>query len=327
VASEDHHRCCTRRGARTRTRSLLAPLSLCTALLLHTAAAAAVDLAGAELVVERSLAAQDCPDAAALARATLGLGSPPTTRAAALALTVRFDRRLDGYSAVIQAAGRKQGTRELHHPAPTCRPLADATSVVLAVLSDLIPPPDPEAEPKPVPVPAPPPAPAPRSFSAAIGIESGLAYGLLGPSVTGTVSALLRGRYQAAELELGAFWGLPHYDAVSPGVLETQLFSGTALGCWWFGASVGACVGSGLGVLDGSGHGFDHDGSATAPWFTGLAGLAGRISVRPRWSCRFSLSAVVPFGSQSFLVAPLEEGFRSAPAAVWLRFGPEFRFW
>jgi hypothetical protein len=110
-------------------------------------------------------------------------------------------------------------------------------------------------------------------------------------------------------------------------VLKTQLFSGTALGCWWFAKNLGGCAGSGLGVLHGSGHGFDHDGSASTLWLAGLAGLAGRIDIRSHWSCRFSLSAVVPFSSQAFLVEPLEAGFQSAPAAVWLRFGPELRFW
>jgi hypothetical protein len=299
-------------------------LTLGAALVLRSAHAGAADLAGAELVVERTTTAQDCPDAAALAKATLGLGSPPAARAAPLELRVRFDRGLDGYVAVIEASGSKQGTRNLHHPAPTCRPLADATSVVLAVLSDLIPPPAPEPEPEPAPIPRPAP---PSPLTASLGLESGLAYGLLGPSLTGTAAALLRARYLAAELELGGFWGLPHYDAVGPGVLKTQLFSGSALGCWWFTRNLGGCAGSGLGVLHGSGHGFDHDGSASTLWLAGLAGLAGRIDIRSRWSCRFSLSAVVPFSSQAFLVEPLETGFQSAPAAIWLRFGPELRFW
>jgi hypothetical protein len=313
-------------------RALCMALALGSALVLRSAGANAAELAGAELIVERSASAGDCPDAAGLAKSTLALGAPPSTRAAPLRLTVRFDHRANGYVALIEASGSKQGTRELHHPAATCRPLADATSVVLAVLTDLIPAPQPEAQPEPEPAPPPPPPPAPSPpLTLAAGVESGLAYGLPGASLNATAAVVLRARYQAAELELGGVWVLPHYEPVGPGLLQTSLLAGTAAGCWWFGGenriNWGGCAGAALGVLRGSGHGFDLDDSATNAWFSALFGLAAQVPIRSRWSLRLAASGVVPFGSHAFLVEPLEEGFHSAPGAFWLHFGPQFRFW
>jgi hypothetical protein len=334
VASEDPHQVCKRPRAMAPARALCVSLGLGAALVLRSADAKAAELAGAELIVERSVISEDCPDAAALAKSTLALGAPPSKRAAPLRLTVRFDRRADGYVAVIEATGSKQGTRELHHPAATCRPLADATSVVLAVLSDLIPPPQPQPSPPPQPQPSPPPPPQPEPpppLTLAAGVESGLAYGLLGASLSATAAVALRARYHAAELELGGVWGLPKYELVGPGLLQTNLLAGTAVGCWWFGAknriNWGGCAGSALGLLRGSGHGFDHDDSATIAWFAAVFGLAAQVPIRSRWSLRLAASGVVPFGSHAFLVSGLESGFRSAPAAFWLRFGPQFRFW
>jgi hypothetical protein len=333
VDTGDHHQIGVRGTGHPRERALRFAAALGAALLFASVDVGATEVAGAELLVERDAAASDCPDAIALAKATLALGSPPAARGEPLQLIVRFERGLDGYTAVIEATGRKQGTRELHHPAASCRPLADAASVVLAVLSDLIPAPapEPEAQPQPAPVPPPPPPPPAPRPTAAIGLESGLAYGLVGSAVTGTASVVLRARYQAAELELGALFGLPHYQPVGPGVLETSLVAGTALGCWWFGGenrlALGGCAGPALGSLQGSGHGYDHDDSARPLWFAAVFGLAARVPIRSRWTCRLALSAVVPFNSHTFLVDPLQDGFHSTPAAVWLRFGPEYRFW
>jgi len=131
-------------------------------------------------------------------------------------------------------------------------------------------------------------------------VESGLAYGLLGSAVTGTASVALRARYQAAELDLGALFGLPHYQPIGPGVLETSLVAGTALGCWWLGGenrlALGGCAGPALGSLQGSGHGYDHDGSARPLWFAAVFGLAARVPIRPRWTCRTRVSEAVDAG-------------------------------
>lgn len=319
------------RGGQTRLAAALGG-----ALLLAALPADATELAGATLSVDRSPSAYDCPDAPTLAQMSVALGSPPATSGLPLRLIVHFQRGPEGYVALLEAAGRKRGTRELQSSATTCASLAEAVSVVLAVLTDLIPPPDnvpalaPAAEPVPAPEPFPEPPPPPP-LTVAVGPDFGIAYGLVGKAATGTATAAVRVRYRSAELELGALWSTPHFETVAPGIVSLSLFAGTALGCWWFGgdrsATIGACAGLGLGSLHGGGHGYDRDGEAATLWLAGLGGLAAELRLRPHWACRFALSAILPFGEDTFAVAPNGQGIHTSPVAILARFGPEYRFW
>lgn len=294
--------------------------------------ATATSLAGAELHVDRTPSAYDCPDAAALAEASAAHGTVPTTPAEPLRLEVHFRRGADGYVALIEATGRKRGTRELESPATTCGALAETVSVVLAILTDLIPPsPD-----SPVLVPAPAPAPpqrppAPHDPSFAVGPDFGVAYGLVGNVATATVALSARARYDAAELELSAWGSGADFEPIAPGYVSLRLYAGTAQGCWWIGreqrATLGGCAGIGVGSLHGAGRGYDHDGDSSALWAAALAGVAAELRIRPHWACRFALSVVVPFGSDMFAVAPGVQGISTPPLAISAHFGPEYRFW
>jgi hypothetical protein len=325
-----------RRGAGRSGQTRLGAAALGGALLITALPAGATELAGAPLSVDRSPSAYDCPDAPTLAQMSVALGSPPAPPSAPLRLGVHFQRGPEGYVALIEAAGRKQGTRELQSSATTCASLAESVSVVLAVLTDLIPPPDnvpalsPAAaraiEPAPAPEPSPPPP-----LTLAVGPDFGIAYGLVGKAATATATAALRVRYRTAELELGALWSTPHFETVAPGIVSLSLLAGTALGCWWFAGdrtrTVGACAGLGVGSLHGGGHGYDHDGEAATLWLAALGGLVAELRIRPHWACRFALSAVLPLGEDTFAVAPNGQGIGTSPAAIWARFGPEYRFW
>jgi hypothetical protein len=93
------------------------------------------------LVVTRSAGANDCPDAASLAAEVARMNGRPsldprgnsvgTTR-----LHVELDRGLEGYSAVIRAAGARSGERRLTDVGPTCANLADALALTLALILD-----------------------------------------------------------------------------------------------------------------------------------------------------------------------------------------------
>jgi hypothetical protein len=205
---------------------------------------------------------------------------------------------------------------------------------VLAVLSDLTPPAAPViAAPPASPTAAeplePPPPPEPKP-TLALSAESGLAYGLLGNAATGTASVALRGRYRSIGVELGGFWGTPRFETVGPGVVQVGLLGGTALGCVWLGSGarpeLGGCAGLALGSLSGSGHGYGSDGEASFFWLAGLAGVAARLPFDSHWAAGFSLFGLVPFRSQSFLVAPGAGGVGTSPGAILFRFGPEYRF-
>jgi len=319
-------------AAGSRRRSVAAAIVLGGALLAAPLPAGAAELAGAELNVDSSPSAYDCPDAATLAQLAIALGSPPATPGEALRLGVHFQRGAEGYVAVIEASGRKQGTRELQNSSTTCAPLAQAVSVVLAVLTDLIPPSDdvPALIPPPRPAPAAPPPERPLLTFAA-GPDFGIVYGLVGRAATATTAVKVRVRYEAAELELGALWSTPHYESVPPGIVSLSLLAETALGCLWLGGdsrvTVGGCVGLGLGSMLGAGSGYDHNGNASAVWAAGLAEAATELRLRPHWACRFAVSIAVPFTEDTFAVAPAEQGLRTSPAAIFAHFGPVYRFW
>lgn len=306
-----------------------------------TGRARAAEVAGATVVVERSPAAADCPDAAQLVSAVQKLGSPPALPRAPLALSVHFEAGSGTYVARIEARGRQQGERVLEAPGTSCDSLAQATAVALAILIDLLPARERPREPAPAPsspgsAPTPaapfvPPAPeAHPSFVLGVGLDWTLAYGLLGSDLSGTNDLALRGRYGALGFELSGLASAPHYALVAPGTIRLNLFAGEALGCFWFAeakqGALGGCAGVGLGSLTGHARGYDTDGSVSRLWTAAVASLNARLALRGRWACVVTLSGLVPLRSQAFVVEPLGRGFHSSPAAVALRFGPELHF-
>lgn len=142
------------------------------------------------LTVHRTDDAAECPDARALAarvarhmkRPALEPASEPEGRtarvpvAASPGLDVQFYRSEAGYTAVVQATlaeAAKPGearvkTRQLSDKGSSCKGLADALAIALAVLLDAEPlPPAPAPEPAPAAPPSPPPEAAPSRESPA----------------------------------------------------------------------------------------------------------------------------------------------------------------
>lgn len=121
-----------------------------------------------DLVVHRTDDAADCPDTAALAarverhmkrpalRPRMDASSAGQSRPS---LDVQIYRSESGYTAVVQT-GEK--TRQITDKGATCRGLADAMAITLAILLDTEVPPPPEPPPS-EPTPPEPPAPAPAA--------------------------------------------------------------------------------------------------------------------------------------------------------------------
>jgi hypothetical protein len=151
-----------RRGTTT-TRALAASSTLALVALISSPHPARAEAPLPDVLVHRTDDTADCPDSAALAaRVDRHMKRPalrPRTDAATPgkdrpSLDVQIYRSEAGYTAVVQT-GEK--TRQISDKGATCRGLADALAITLAILLDTeVPPPAPEPTPTPeAPTPAP----------------------------------------------------------------------------------------------------------------------------------------------------------------------------
>jgi hypothetical protein len=297
--------------------------------------------------VRRTEAAFDCPDEQALGASTMALGARPTEASSGpLEVDVVLDRDEIGYVARIEATGRKSGEREIRSGGDRCDGLADATSVALAILFDLLPEEPPALEPpasfptrEPVPPTAEPasahrastfePPRPPRAPLLFLGAQGGLASGLLGHAVTGHVGAALRARVsRGLEISLSAFGTpgreLPH----GPGTVSVSLVAGrgevTVTVADNDQVQLGVRAGISSGAMVGSGAGYDHDYTTTELWVAPGIAAAGRWRLSSRWALALSTTLLAPSRTQTFSVAEVPgTAFEGAPTAVLFELGPE----
>jgi len=307
----------------------------------------ALPLVGGELRVQRTEAASDCPDEQALGAATMALGTPTTEASSGpLNVDVVLDRDEAAYVARIHATGRKSGEREIRSASDRCGGLADATSVALAILFDLVPeepsgratppsvPPaelarrraEPAADLRPSGRETPYPARAPVVW---LGVHGGLASGLLGHALTEHVGAAVRVRAsRRLELGLGAFGVLERELAHGPGTVSVFLAAGRGDATLTLvdneRVQLGVRVGISSGAIVGSGSGYDHDYEATVLWLAPALGAAGRWRVSSLWAFTLSTTLLAPYRTQTFSVQEVPgTAFEGAPAAVLFELGPE----
>jgi hypothetical protein len=318
--------------------------------------AQAADFAGGTLTVARDAETADCPDEAALAAATLALGRPPADRTEGVAVSVVFQRDAFGYGAIVTTPGSHGGVREIRKPGPSCATLAEAVSVVLAVLFDLAPAEQPAAEHATVLAPPPPPAPLPLPTSDAperprsreplaptrtprvivgVGAHGAGGYGLLGAAPVGAVTGAVRVGIGRWELGVGAL-GAPNRSVeYIERFVHLSVVAGRLVGCGWLFSSrsrpdVGFCAGVLLGRMRARGDGFDENAPvAQDAWFAAEAGAAGRFPLTANIAVRLGISLIVPSRSQEYTVrleGTPRPAFRSSPAAGLFEVGPELRF-
>src|SRR5262249_4441318 len=147
------------------------------------------------------------PDAESLKQHTLTLGKPGPGGSTPLLVEVEFRRDEAGFVATLRTSGRSQGRRELSAAGPSCDALAHATSVVLVVLLDLLPPDEP-ALPRPSEVPPSRATIAEKSelFEYfALGARAGVEYGVFGRALSASFGGGVRVRLARVELALAGF--------------------------------------------------------------------------------------------------------------------------
>ena len=302
----------------------------------------AADFAGGTLTVARDDTTADCPDEAALSRATLALGTLPDAPRAPLNVELAFRREGATYVADIRTSGSAQGVREVAKDGASCAPLAEAVTVVLAVLFDLTPretntanPPQPLATAAVAPPPPLPPLPPSerRGTHGSIGValSGGGAYGLLGPAFVGTLSGAVRPRLGHFELALGGLWAPNRTVEHAPGRVFMSLAAGRLAGCAWLQTDVaqpdlGLCVGFLAGALRAEGDGYAENYPPRDAWFALEAGTQGRWPFTRNLAINMGISLLIPTRRQSFTVANAGVAFETSPVAAWLEVGPELRF-
>jgi hypothetical protein len=287
----------------------------------------------------------DCPDEAYVRGAVQRLLGGDAPGAAHVDTHARVERVAGGTWRVRLTTLREGATGERVIESSSCKSLADATALIVALAIDpqrvatnqaaaAAPAPAPAPAPGPAPGPAPTPAPGPApvsSFarSAAFAALSGDLGTLPQPAYGVLLGGALLLRYERAEA-YGAFWPSQHARSpVSPVAGGDVFLAGGGLrGCWVplsSALSLAACAGLELGVLHGQGTDIRTPRSADGIWFAATA--LGRVSwsFAPRWALFLDASLAVPFLRDEF---QLDQQTIHKAAAVEGRasVGPELRF-
>lgn len=315
----------------TKRLRLSLPASLAALTLFFGGRVQAAELAGATLETASAPGAEGCPGAEALKARTLELGRPRERPPEPLAVRVEYRRETGGFAATVRTSGARRGARELSAPGETCEPLATATSVVLAVLLDLLPP---GASEKPLPAratphPSGPNAPLVRYL--AVGARFGAEYGLLGPALGARFGADIRLRLSLVELEAGGFLLPTRSASVPPGTVSAELAAGSAGACLfpWPGSrafELGGCASLLVGRVAAAGHGFYRDHEVAEPWLAGRVGATFLVPLARYVAIRAGLDLMVPLVRLSLVVDRVGTAYEASPVGGALSFGPELRF-
>jgi hypothetical protein len=307
---------------------------LCAALFSSVASTAfGTELSGSVLSVFRKPDASDCPESAALARAVLALGSAPNQPTSQLRIEVTFERNDDGYSATVNSFGSKPGVRRLAMAGKGCEPLAEAVSVTLAVLLDLIPSPEKKQHTSDRETVAPTVENTSPPFVLEMAARAGVAYGALGPAISGVFSPGLRLSRERFQLLGSAFWNTPNSTDYRDGFVRVGLWGGGIDACFRLGPSDRTrlgflpCAGFRLGRLSGKGVQFDENYQAAQTWVALNVSGGARLALSKKWGFVASLSAIVPAKRHSFSVSGAGTAFESQPLAGLLEIGPEVQIW
>jgi hypothetical protein len=302
---------------------------------------------GAELAVERSAGAEDCPAGAELtARVERILQRPlPPNHpdAEPLRIAVEFAKSSAGYTAALHFRGPKTGERHLLDRGGSCEALAEAVSVTIALSLDQqleqraaereskaapdVGPKAPRIGPKSS---AAPPARAPRGvWEAGMLVEGGTALGFGAPAafaLSEHAQARIRRRWL---FDLGFHAVAPSTVSATTGRVRTSWLFGSARGCHVWGEDylVGACALLGVGRLRGVGVGYHESRSDDLTWSAvGGAGTVQGPLVGPAF---WALSGTLwrPLRSLTFSVQNAGVVWRASPVSgtVGLAVGVHFR--
>ena len=292
------------------------------------------------LIVQRSVEASDCPDAANLAKAVerlSGRAALDAERTPTLApvYDIQVFRGTEGYTAIVRAHA---GMRQISDRGGTCVGLSEALALTLAILLDS----EPASAPLPTPR-APVIAAAPRPSPPVALIPERLAISMSLVETAGVLGTLATGMTGEAEfragwfvLGLGALW-LPSYVAeLPPGEVDLTLFAVSLRACAAFGPSAGSTtsvalcfqpMGGGIGATS---SGYAVDGSATRAYFAMGGAVVAQGSILGPLGYSARAGFIVPVRTQAFQIENLEPEtvvYESFPVGAILGAGLRLTIW
>jgi hypothetical protein len=310
---------------------------------LFPAAAEAVPVS-AELSVERSSGAEDCPDRAALATMIVRIlnvadGSGLVGPGGDVRAEVQFARAPLGYRATLRLEGALVGERTLTDTGATCTALGRAVGITLALLLDPAqadPPGD--APPVVVAVSSPPPVLAPTATAPAgvtagfLAVTGGSALGLVGPpSAAGGLELDLRfGRH--FWLQVAGQYVTGRSSPFDTGSVEVALVAARLRLCGVLNRAlarvlVAACLAGLGGQLRGEGSGFPSSNAAEMAWFGAGGGVQASSVLGDRWLLGAGVDLIAPLGSYTFSVENRGVAYRSNAVSATLQLSIGVKIW
>lgn len=272
---------------------------------------------------------QDCPSPAQVAREALELVGRGASRVHKVEAAATVSQSEDGawkVELVTEIDGHK-GTRTID--APTCRQLADATALIVAIMID----PDTKRGPRPPPIrdaflagdtgqkPLAEPA-----AKAGVGLElGGIADAGTLPASSLGVQAAARWHLGLATLEAhGAWWpgtSATLYERPSVGG-DFSLVAAGLLGCLSTQTlGVSACFGPELDHMTGEGKGVTDPGQGSATWMGVLGAVRADVPITSRLSLALQAGAMVPLQRHEFVIEGAGVVHRPAPVAARVGLG------
>ncbi len=307
-------------------------------------AVAAVDgPLSAELSVERSSGAEDCPDRAGLAtligRILKGAdGSGVVRPNGDVRAEVQFSRAPLGYRATLRLDGARVGERTLTDTGATCTALGRAVSITLALLLDPAQADSPGDAPVAVAVSSPPPptvvAPtaAPGVTAGFLTVTGGSALGLVGsPSAAGGLELDLRfGR--RFWLQVAGQYVTARSSPFDTGSVEVALIAARLHLCGVLNRPlaqvlVAGCLAGLGGQLRGEGSGFPSSNAAELAWFGAGGGVQASTVLGGRWLLGAGADLLAPLRSYTFSVENRGIAYRSNAVSATLQLSIGVKIW
>lgn len=308
---------------------------------LFPAAAGAVPVS-AELSVERSSGAEDCPDRAALATMIVRIlngadGSGLVGPGGDVRAEVQFARAPLGYQVTLRLEGARVGERTLTDTGATCTALGRAVGITLALLLDPAqadPPGD--ARPVAVAVSSPPPVLPPTATAGVtagfLAVTGGSALGLVGPpSAAGGLELDLRfGR--RFWLQVAGQYVTGRSSPFDTGSVEVALVAARLRLCGVLNRAlarvlVAACLAGLGGQLRGEGSGFPSSNAAEMAWFGAGGGVQASSVLGGRWLLGAGVDLIAPLGSYTFSVENRGVAYRSNAVSATLQLSIGVKIW
>jgi len=309
---------------------------------LFPAAAGAVPVS-AEISVERSSGAEDCPDRAALATMIVRIlngadGSGLVGPGGDIRAEVQFARAPLGYQATLRLEGARVGERTLTDTGATCTALGRAVGITLALLLDPAQA-DPPADARPVAVAVssppvlPPTATAPAGVTAGfLAVTGGSALGLVGPpSAAGGLELDVRfGR--RFWLQVAGQYVTGRSSPFDAGSVEVALVAARLHLCGVLNRAlarvlVAACLAGLGGQLQGEGSGFPSSNAAEMAWLGAGGGVQASSVLGGRWLLGAGADLIAPLRSYTFSVENRGVAYRSNAVSATLQLSIGVKIW